>query len=74
MKILIAYYSETGKTKMIAEAIQSEVSSPDNEVHQKSIDQISPQELIEYDLVFLGSACRHADLHFSVKKFLSEIP
>lgn len=74
MKILIAYYSETGKTKMIASAIHDEVISANNEVHLTAIDQISPQALSKYDLVFVGSACHHADLHSSVKNFLSEIP
>ncbi len=74
MKILIAYYSESGKTKMIATAIQDAVNSVDNEVQLASIDQITLHELNEYDLVFVGSACHHADLHSSIKNFLSTIP
>ena len=74
MKILIAYYSETGKTLMIASAIHDVVNSEENEVNLIAIDGISPEELNEYDLVFVGSACHHADLHSSVKNFLYEIP
>jgi flavodoxin I len=80
MKILVAYYSETGNTAKVAEAIGEGLSTEGHEVDLMGIggashpDEIAPDTLNAYDLVFLGSACHDADLAGPVKGFLERIP
>ena len=73
MNILIAYFSQSGNTEIIAKAIYEEVISQGNEAHLKHIGEISTNEFNDYDLIFLGSACHDADLAQPVKQVLDEI-
>jgi flavodoxin len=73
MKILVAYYSETGNTKHVAEAIQ-EQASVNHDATLKKIQDVSPDELKGYDLLFLGSPCHDADLARPFKRFLGTLP
>ena len=66
MKVLVAYYSETGNTEKIAGAIYGEVSK-EHEVHLKKIKEVTVDTLNDYDLVFLGSACHSTDFGSSKK-------
>jgi flavodoxin len=74
MKILIAYYSESGNTAQIASAICEGLSTTGHEVDLLEVGEITPDTLNAYDLVFLGSACHDADLAKPVKKILEKIP
>jgi flavodoxin len=74
LRILIAYFSQTGNTEKIARAIYQEVISKGHEVHLKRIDEITAEGLSDYDLNFIGSACHDADLAKPVKKVLEKIP
>lgn len=73
MKILITYFSQTGNTEKIAEAIYEE-SSKKNETSLKPIKKVKIGDLDEYDLIFIGSACHDADLAKPVLRFLKKIP
>jgi flavodoxin len=72
MKVLVAYYSETGNTEKIAKAICEEASK-EHEAHLKKVEDINPETLNDYDLVFLGSACHSADLAVPAKKLLQNL-
>ena len=74
MKVLIAYYSETGNTAQVAQAIGEEIRSQGHEVCLGEIGAITADTLSAYDLVFLGSACHDADLATPVKQILDQIP
>jgi flavodoxin len=73
MKILVTYFSKTGNTKMIAEAIH-EVTSQNNDSTLKDFKNLKAKELQDYDLIFLGSACHHSNLAPPVLKFLKKVP
>jgi len=73
LKVLVAYYSETGNTEKIAKAIYEEASKR-HETHMKRIKDINAETLNDYDLVFLGSACHSSDLATPVKKLLKALP
>jgi flavodoxin len=73
VNILIAYFSQSGNTEMIAKAIYEAVISQGYEAHLKHIGEISTNEFNDYDLIFLGSACHDADLSQPVKRFLDEM-
>jgi len=73
MKILIAYFTQTGNTEKVARAIYEEVLSQGHAAHLKSITETASDSLDAYDLVFLGSACHSADLAEPVKRILESI-
>jgi flavodoxin len=74
MNILIAYFSESGNTKMIAGALRESALEAGHSVVEKKITEINPDHLNDFDLVFLGSACHDADLAQPVKLLLNEVP
>ena len=74
MNTLITYYSETGNTEKIANAIYEEVLSQGYQAHLKRIGKMTSDDFDVYDLVFMGSACHDADLAVPVKKILEGIP
>jgi flavodoxin len=73
MNILIAYFSQTGNTAKVAQAIYEEALSQGYEVDLKKIAEITSNSLDAYDLVFLGSACHDTDLAKPVKRVLEGI-
>lgn len=74
MKILVAYFSETGNTKRIAEAIGEEVAAGGHDVHIKTVGEISASQVAEYDVAFLGSTCHSADVAAPLRNILDGIP
>ncbi len=73
MRILVAYYSETGNTKQVAQAMY-EAASIDNEAEIKRIQDILVDELTKYDLLILGACCHDTDLARPFKRFLDTLP
>ena len=73
MRILVTYFTQTGNTEKIAEAIYGEVLSQGHDADLKRIDELAPDKLNDYDLVFLGSACHDTDLAQPVKRLLEEM-
>ena len=73
MKILVTYFSQTGNTEKIAQVIH-EISSQNNESTLKKIKKVKVEELDDFDLIFIGSACHDSDLDKPVLKFLKKIP
>jgi flavodoxin I len=73
LKVLVAYYSETGNTEKIARAIYEEVSK-EYEADLKKVKEVTADTLNDYDLVFLGSACHSADLAAPFKRILEALP
>jgi flavodoxin len=73
MRILVAYHTQTGNTKKIAEAIQSELESLGHEVALESVRALKPKDLTGYEVIFLGSPCHSSDLAKPVKKLLEKM-
>jgi flavodoxin len=73
MKILVAYYSQTNNTRLIAETIYKHLSK-EYQVSLKKIKEISPLVMNEYDLVFIGSACHHSTFAKPVLDLLDKLP
>ena len=74
MKILVGYFSETGNTKRIAQAIGEEASAIGHDVHIKTVGEIAIGQLGEFDVVFLGSTCHSSDVAAPVRNLLDGIP
>ena len=65
MKIAIRYYTKTGNTKKLAEAISSAIN-----VEAKTVDEPLTEDV---DILFLGSAVYAAGIDSKVKDFIKNI-
>lgn len=74
MRVLITYLSMTGNTEIVAKGMFDALSGFANEVKMEPINKIDPGCLVDFDLVFIGSACHSADLAKPVKEFMDGIP
>ena len=72
MKILIAYLSQTGNTEKVAKAIYQEASAA-HEVETKKLEEVNPENLSGYDLLFIGSPIHAGNLSGAVKDFLNRL-
>ena len=65
MKIAIRYYTKTGNTKKLAEAIGSAI-----DVEAKTVDEPLTEDI---DILFLGSAVYAAGIDQKIKDFIKNI-
>jgi flavodoxin len=72
MKILVAYYSESGNTEKVARAIHGEAGRE----HDGELLDIRSLDLenMDYDLVFLGSPVHSSDIAPIVRDTMSRFP
>ncbi len=72
MKILVAYYTQSGNTEKIAKAIHEEAGKK----HDAEIVNIINLDFenMDYDLVFLGSPCHSSDIAIAVKDIMDKFP
>ncbi|MCK5297920.1 MAG: hypothetical protein KAJ76_03365 [Candidatus Heimdallarchaeota archaeon] len=73
MKILVLYYSLSGQTKKIAEAI-FEVAKKESDAELRELRDFSAEDFSNYDLAFVGSPCHDADISKPIKLLLENIP
>ncbi|MFC2082975.1 flavodoxin family protein [Candidatus Bipolaricaulota bacterium] len=74
MNVLVGYFSETGNTKRVAEAMGEEAATLGHEVHIKTVGEVTAGQLNEYSVVLLGSTCHSADIAAPVRNLLDGIP
>ncbi len=55
MSVLITYWSMTGNTKIMAEAIFEGVKTINEDVTIKSVDEINPREINKFEKILFGS-------------------
>ncbi len=73
-KVLIAYYSRTGKTRKMAEYIAEGIGFSGNSTEiRKLADIMSEQELDGYDGYVLGCPTYHRDMTANMKAFLFQL-
>lgn len=65
MKVAIRYYTKTGNTKKLAEAIGSAIN-----VEAKTVDEALTEDI---DILFLGSAVYAAGIDTKIKEFIRNI-
>jgi len=68
-KVLVTYFSQTGNTEKIAEAIFEALEA---EKTIQPIDEI--QQLEEYDLIFIGFPVHSHSVPFKIQDFIKNIP
>ncbi|MHA1958102.1 MAG: flavodoxin family protein [Candidatus Thorarchaeota archaeon] len=72
MKTLVAYFTQTGNTQLIAEAIH-EVFASRGESDISTVRKVNLNKLNEYDLLVVGAPCHDSDLASPVKGFLESL-
>jgi flavodoxin/ferredoxin len=73
MKSIIIYYSQTGNTKKIAQAIHAGMSQTGEPCEIARLKDVDPHGLAGYDLIGLGSPLVHSREHRNVGRFLSSL-
>ena len=73
--VLIAYFSQSGNTKVLAESISSGAKSVEGvEVKLLSIDEVATQDLIEASAIILGSPVYNSNPAPQVLEFINSWP
>lgn len=73
MRVLVAYHTQTGNTRRIAEAIRCELESLGHDVAFKNVRTLKPKGLAGCEVIFLGSPCHSSDLAKPVKNLLERM-
>ncbi|MBI5442911.1 MAG: hypothetical protein HY900_17060 [Deltaproteobacteria bacterium] len=73
MNVLVIYFSQSGGTKKIARAIHAGLRPLVDRCTLKSLPQVQPRELLEYDVIALGSAV-WGGVPLHVKRFVQAWP
>ena len=71
-KVLVAYYSETGNTAAMAEAVATGVERAGVEVVRKKLEEVSVDELPDYDGIIIGTPTHFAAAAAEVKRFIDD--
>ena len=69
MKVLVTFFSQSGNTEKIAKAIWEEASLA-NEADCKKLEDITPEMVAGYDVLFIGSPLHGGSLAAPVKECL----
>lgn len=73
--VLITYYSQSGNTKVMAQAVEEGAKSVAGvRVLLLSIDQVSTKELLEADAIVVGSPVYNANVAPAVQEFINSWP
>ena len=70
MKVLVAYYSDTGNTKKVAEAIYDAISESEKEISLAA----EASNLSDYDLIFCGFPVQSMGLPGKMEDFVKALP
>ena len=69
MRVLVAYYSESGNTEKLAQAIFDSISTD-----TKQIATVGDANTEDYDVIFVGFPGQASSVPKKVEKFIKEIP
>lgn len=74
-QILIAYHSQSGNTKSLAEAIEKGAKSvAEVHVQLKAIDEVTEEDLLQADAIILGSPVYNGNVTPEVQIFINSWP
>jgi NAD(P)H dehydrogenase (quinone) len=71
-KALVAFYSRTGNTKKMAEAIAEAMVKNGVPTDLRKVESVAVPELLSYDAIVLGSPTYYGTMSWEVKKLLDE--
>jgi NAD(P)H dehydrogenase (quinone) len=71
-RVLVSYYSRTGNTEKMAEKIAEAIKKEELEISLKRVEEVSVDELLDYDCLIFGSPTYYGSMAWPVKKLLDE--
>ncbi len=71
-RALVSYYSRSGNTKKMAEVIAASLKNEGISVDIISVEQVSVDALVSYDIFVFGSPTYYGTMAYQVKKLLDE--
>ena len=71
-KVLVAYYTKTGNTQKMAEAVAEGVRSGGVEVDLKPVTEVTPEDMLQYDGLIFGSPTYYGAMAWEMKKLLDQ--
>ncbi|UCD19879.1 MAG: NAD(P)H-dependent oxidoreductase [candidate division WOR-3 bacterium] len=72
MKILVAYYSRSGHTKEMAQAIAKGVRNEGVECDLRDISEVNVDDLLDYDALLFGSPTYYGQMAAELKKLFDD--
>jgi flavodoxin len=74
MAVLIVFYTQTGNTRKIAEALKEGIKDLFTIIDLVELKKFNAADFNKYELVFVGGPCHDADVAKPIKKLLEKIP
>lgn len=71
-KVLVIYYSQTGKTKEMALLIGEGITSCGSACEVKEVSAVAAEDLKNYDGIIIGSPTYYGSMSAQIKKLLDE--
>jgi NAD(P)H dehydrogenase (quinone) len=72
VKMLVCYYSRSGHTKTMAEAIAESAREEGAEVDLLHVDQVDVRSLVEYDCLVMGSPTYYGTMAAPLKELIDK--
>jgi NAD(P)H dehydrogenase (quinone) len=70
--VLVAYFSKSGNTKRMAEAVADGARSSGAEVHLMPVEEVDVDSLDQYDAIILGSPTYYGTMAAPIKRLVDE--
>ncbi len=71
-KVLVLYYSRSGNTRSMAEAVAEGVQENGAEVNLRPVQDTTPDQLLEYQGIIVGSPTYYGVVSGPIKSFFDE--
>ena len=71
-KVLIVYYSQTGHTEKMANAVEEAIKQKGVEVVKKRVENIQADELLGFDGIIIGSPTYYGTMAWPIKKLIDQ--
>ncbi len=74
MNVTLIYFSQTGNTRCVAEAMAEVFREAGHVTRTISLKRASPQDVVEGDLLGIGTSCFSSHAPTPIKAFLENLP
>lgn len=71
-KAIIIYYSRSGNTEKMAQAIQAVLEKEGVEAVLKKVEETAADDLLKYDAIIMGSPTYYGSMAWQLKKLIDE--
>jgi NAD(P)H dehydrogenase (quinone) len=72
-KAIVVYYSRSGNTKEMAEAIANAIDKAQVKTECRSVETVRPEELLDYEAIIMGSPCYYGQMAAPIKQLIDDL-